>query len=198
MFKFSKEQEEIYRQQGCLDANGSPNINPAELDFINVYKQKLPIKSYYTLQMAVMMCGMIATSKIKSYLELGCGYGGILTMAGLAISHNGNPEETRIVGVDMKENRLAYAEKMVNKAGLKNVELIHSGAGELDWNEEVDLIFIDTGHTTNQAMIDKYGKYVKKAIVAHDVTGKLILPPGFDALYIKRSPCMIAYKSDIF
>jgi hypothetical protein len=58
----------------------------------------------------------------------------------------------------------------------------------------VDAIFIDAGHNDNQKCINKYGRYVSRLFIVHDVTNRLVFPNGFESIYISGSKCAIAYK----
>jgi len=66
-------------------------------------------------------------------VELGCGTGHNLPLLVDAVGPEG-----RVVGVDLTDAMLAQARRRVERAGWRNVELVHSDAAEFAWPTRVD------------------------------------------------------------
>lgn len=112
--------------------------------------------------------------KFNHFVELGVAHGGTLWI----YSHLLCNEKAKIVGVEMTvRNELRFIEKKLKNKG-KNVEIynIHSHNLAPSYNEVIDLLHIDAGHSYNPGVkVDWdmwYPKVIKGGVILlHDTIG---------------------------
>lgn len=150
-------------------------------------------KPFYTHGFSSLIYSLIYTGKHKSYLELGCGFGMPMLLAGIAL-RDVNVDDYILVGLDKRDNRIDRARELLNKNGIKYT--IYKKDVKL-WKptDVFDTCFIDCGWNINQLLIDRYSPYVRKCFILHDVNSELVFPEGFVSFYLPGN-FAIAYKKD--
>lgn len=152
------------------------------LEIIKKFYPNEQLHSYFTYKLGFLIYALIMNSDIKSYLEIGSGFGAMMVFAGMAFKDKGLKDEYQLYGIEHRSRRIKYAERLLENYGLK-AKFLNADMFTIDWTEKVDAIFIDGGHRNNQLLIDKFKNYVNNTYFIHDVTDRLKFPDGFDAVY---------------
>jgi len=101
----------------------------------------------------------------KSVLELGVRWGTSTTALLLAVKKTGG----HLTSIDISE--CIGAQEMIKKLKLSRYwTFIHSNDLDVEWNKQIDMLFIDTSHTYSQTLaeLEKYSPYVTGVIYLHD------------------------------
>lgn len=163
-------------------------------------------RSIHTYPLSYLIYATLVTMNCNSYLELGCGYGGVMLMAGMALDDTRGTFRRKadmywLWGIDTKQHRLDEAEKILSKYRFKK-KLIHADAEKMDWplhwKQNFDVIFIDCGEDRSQNLINLYAERANKAIFVHDVLGNqhLDFPDNFTVVRIPEMKSLVAYNTD--
>jgi len=115
----------------------------------------------------------------NTILELGVRWG-VSTVAFLFGLEINNPNG-RLYSVDIESCELA--KERITRLGLnKNWTFIQKNDLDLEWEKEIDLLFIDTSHfyAHTLAELDKFSKYVSRTgkILLHDTKGANTMVPA--------------------
>jgi predicted O-methyltransferase YrrM len=161
--------------------------------YLQKYLPKGKVKPFHTYRLGFLIYSLILNSDIKSYLEIGYGFGYTILMAGLGLKDSRGENGYFLTGLDIKTHRRNTAVSLFQEYGI-NGELLIADATQYPWDKYVDAIFFDSGHRTNQLMIDKYGKYANKLIIVHDVDRELKFPKGF--MVYKFDQSIIAFRNN--
>lgn len=138
---------------------------------------KKMLRIFHTKYISELMCNFIIENKCRSYLELGCGFGGVMYLVSKALREI-NGDDYILRGCDIKPHRVNYAKQLLAHYGVK-AEVTWDGAESLNLKENVDVLFIDCGYGGNQIFIDNFSDKVNKAIFVHDVTEEYKFPAKF-------------------
>jgi predicted O-methyltransferase YrrM len=135
---------------------------------------------------------IVSEFNIKKILELGVGHGNstIAFLKGL------EKTDGRLISVDYDE--CDYAKSRILKYGLeKRWKFLHNNDMEIEWNEEVDLLFIDSSHEYKhtKAEINKYEKFVRIGgfLIFHDT----FMFPGVELAvdeFMNEHPQCVRYR----
>jgi ubiquinone/menaquinone biosynthesis C-methylase UbiE len=115
-----------------------------ELAVHGCYLLGFPIGRYRRLSVEAL-----APRPSDTVVEIGCGTGMNFPLLQAEVGPTG-----KIIGVDISEAMLKRAEKRINDAGWKNVDLVLSSAADYSFPDEVDGI-IATGVLTYEPDYDK-------------------------------------------
>lgn len=168
------------------------------------YPRNKVIRVMYTYPLSFLIYSLIINTNSKSYLELGCGYGGVMLMAGMGLDdarkiYRRKTDFYRLVGVDLKKHRLKEAEQILSKYRF-TYNLIHGDTLKFNTDEKFDVIFIDCGEHLSQQLIDKFSGNCDKVIVVHDVITeqKLYFPEQFSLINFSQQRALIAFNKKYF
>lgn len=149
---------------------------------------KRTLRTFYTLGLSKKIRDFILDNKSKSYLELGCGFGGVMLSAGKALKEV-NGDAYTMVGCDMKEHRLNYARQLLERFKIK-AEIRLGSVHEDEIKDRFDVLFIDCGYQVNQKLFDSFFDQINHGIFLHDIIeggfGDISVPKGFNIEYIAR------------
>lgn len=112
---------------------------------------------------------LIESENVNSFLDVGCGGGGVLFYAANKLGEN-----SKAVGIDFDETILNLSQKDAEELNIKNVELINREAHNLEFKNEFDLVYARflLSHNNNpQVVISEMFNAAKngKIIAAEDV-----------------------------
>lgn len=112
---------------------------------------------------------IIEQEKVKSFLDVGCGGGGVLIFAASKLG-----EKSKAVGIDFDESILNLVKKDIEELNINNIELLNREAHNLGFNNEFDFVYARflLSHNNNpQVVISEMLKASKKGkiIAAEDV-----------------------------
>lgn len=112
---------------------------------------------------------LIESGNANSFLDVGCGGGGVLFFAANTMAEN-----SKSVGIDFDETILELTKKDAEELNIKNVELINLEAHNLEFKNEFDIVyarFLLSHNNYPQIVISEMLKAAKngKIIAAEDV-----------------------------
>lgn len=165
-----------------------------EFEFNDTDKRTL--RTFYTLGLSKKIRDFILDNKSKSYLEVGCGFGGVMLRAGKALSMV-NGKNYVMVGYDMKDHRLNYAKQLLERFGIK-ARLVLGSVHRVKIEERFDVLFIDCGYQVNQKLLDSLSDIINQGIFLHDVikggSGDVLVPDGFNIEYFPRDKAALVTR----
>ena len=107
-------------------------------------------------------------TETKTILELGIGS---FRSSTIFLNYINSVEDSYLTSVDIESSLVDQINSKANKYNLQDKQTaICSNSLTLEWSKEVDLLFIDTEHTTEHVWneLNKYSSFAKKAILVHD------------------------------
>lgn len=139
-----------------------------------------PVQRYYRLQATVYnltrwsflhgrarAVGALGLSPQSTVLEIGCG-------TGLNFRHivpHLTSDDARLVGVDFSADMLQRAERLVERKGWKNIELVQADATKLDLKQKFSRVFF----CYSIAMIPDWQRALERAVEHLEDGGRLVV-----------------------